>query len=238
MQHRAPVTNTRTARRDGRRTGGRLVVLLVLALVCEGELFAEELDAVLDSSGYAAEERVRIREIHDEARARGIPTTVLVDRIQEGIAKAVPAPRLVAALRDDVLRLETVRSLLGDAVAGERILADPASWERAATLLRAGWPAERLMQLAAICEPRPEAFRAASLLWIAIVDWGASQESAEELTSAAVESGIPDESFPRVASLLVDATRRRVPEPQAVRMIAEALRDGRSLRRIELLFAR
>lgn len=210
----------------------------MFALFLSPDARCADLDSALAESGLDESERALIEDVIADARADGVPVEALLSRVHEGVSKNVPVSRLAAALRNDLDNLLTARDVILEIPGGDIILGESASWERAANLLRAGWSTGFLARFTEACVPRPEVFREASLLTIAVMDWGVDEALALELTAVTVRSDLEPDEYPAVASLLGEARRRRVETARAIDMIADALEDGRSLAQMRRMFSR
>jgi hypothetical protein len=213
-----------------------LAVFVLLGFL--GALPAQPLDDILSQAMLDTPSQDAIRAIVSEAEKAGVPREPLLDRLQEGIAKSVPGARIVSALETEAANLERVRTVVTEIPEAEGLLADRASWERAAILLRAGWSNDRLRDFVRLALPKIDAFREVSDLYLALVDRGVGEDRAAALTGAAVRSSVDPDDYAALVALLADAQRRRINPDEASQMITDALEDGRSFRQIRNLFAR
>src|SRR5262245_35469650 len=60
-----------------------------------------------------AETASAVGELVEEARVKGLPVDALISRALEGASRQAPGPRIVAAVRNLAVSLETAREMLG-----------------------------------------------------------------------------------------------------------------------------
>lgn len=173
-----------------------------------------------------------------EAESVGIPSELLLPRLQEGVSKRVDASLVIEALRNEITYLISARDIVGRDPDGALILEDQSNWFRAANFLRAGQSEETLLVVTHACAGRPESFRPATLLYLSISEWGIEEALGLELVEAVVVSNLDPSAYPEVTALLSDARRAHMNLEDAVSRIAEYLRDGRSLRQIARILRR
>ena len=84
-----------------------------------------------------APSRIAIRALIDSARAQGIPTEPLVQKMNQGVAMGLDGPRIVAAVRTLTREMATAHRALGTVATADEIQA-------AASAVHAGVPAVEL----------------------------------------------------------------------------------------------
>ena len=197
-----------------------LRLLLILAgLLAAALLPAQSLEDVLARSRFSPEQKRAIEEQFREAELKGIPVSLLLPRVEEGIAKKVSAGRLQEALRGQAGLLLEARALLIEIPGGEAFLADLASWARTANLLAGALPAAEVRLLAGYCAGRPADYRPATSLYLSLVEWGLERGQAQELLQALLDSRHSGESFPGVMEILVEGRRQRLAAEELVRRL-------------------
>jgi hypothetical protein len=194
-----------------------------LSFLSPQSLRADDLKGALDRGGFQNGERRQIEELFDQASAQGIPEGILLPRLQEGVAKAATAERLLAALARERDLLLQARELLLGTEGGAQQMEDPASWARTANLLNIGLPAEQLGVLILASAPRPADYRPASYLYVALLQWGIGPEAALALVRAALSSSLPGRDFPGLVDLLTEGRMRRIPVEQTLEQLAREL---------------
>ena len=199
---------------------------------------ADELSNTLAQAGFTAAEQSEFTRLFSEAASDGLPTDVLLPRLQEGIAKNVPFDGLLPALEAYVTQLRHARAVLASVQDARAVLHDTASWARAANLLTAGYSEDSLRRIAAACAVKPEAFRPATSLFVSLVEWGLAREAALDLTQAAVLSSVDPGEYADLARILSDASRAREDPDDAAGRIADHLRSGRTIRQIDRILGR
>ena len=119
----------------------RGIVLLVLVHALPGAVLAQDARLERIREAYPAEAVTQIEGILAESEAAGVPTGPLYAKALEGVAKGVPADRVVAALSAYAGQLQNAASLIGPEHGTTAVVAG-------ADALRRGVPAEALRSLA------------------------------------------------------------------------------------------
>lgn len=224
--------------RGGRRRAVVTVTVGVLLLVgsVQHPLSAQPLDTeitdTMAQSGWTAAQRGRVTAILERAADHSLPTGSIESRLLQGLARNVRPARVLAVLDEQLRDLLEARRILTEVPGATAIAENTASLERTAVLLRGGYTAEEITAVVRASVPRPEDYRAATSLYAAVVDWGADTADALTLVHAAIASVVAGDDFPRIAALLGVIDPRRYTLDDAVEMIAESLREGRSVREI------
>jgi len=206
---------------------------MLAGLLAAAMLPAQSLETALARSRFPPEQQRAIEEQFREAALQGIPVSLLLPRLEEGIAKKVPAARLQEALRGQAGLLLEARALLVGTPGGEALLADPASWARTANLLAGALPAAEVRRLAGFCAKRPADYRQATSLYLSLVEWGLDRGKAQELLGALLDSRLPGESFPGVMEILVEGRRQRLAPEELVRRLLLHLPDTVSMEELK-----
>ncbi len=206
---------------------------MLAGLLAAAMLPAQSLEAALARSRFPLEQQRAIEEQFREAALQGIPVSLLLPRLEEGIAKKVPAARLQEALRGQAGLLLEARALLVGTPGGEALLADPASWARTANLLAGALPAAEVRRLAGFCAKRPADYRQATSLYLSLVEWGLDRGKAQELLGALLDSRQPGESFPGVMEILVEGRRQRLAPEELVRRLLLHLSDTATMEELK-----
>jgi hypothetical protein len=206
---------------------------MLAGLLAAAMLPAQSLETALARSRFPPEQQRAIEEQFREAALQGIPVSLLLPRLEEGIAKKVPAARLQEALRGQAGLLLEARALLVGTPGGEALLADPASWARTANLLAGALPAAEVRRLAGFCAKRPADYRQATSLYLSLVEWGLDRGKAQELVGALLDSRQPGESFPGVMEILVEGRRQRLAPEELVRRVLLHLPDTVSMEELK-----
>jgi len=108
----------KTAARTHGRTDARMILaatLLSLAAFPPSRLPAQDVRARLEARGLPADLVQQVTLIAADATAQGLPAAPLADKAIEGFAKQIPAPRIVAAVRQFSARMLDARSAVHDA---------------------------------------------------------------------------------------------------------------------------
>ena len=210
-----------------------IFILCAAALVIGLPIYAQSVESALERSGYSQTHRNSIISFFAEAEQSEIPTDLLLPKLEEGIAKGIPAPRVLGALMKEVDNLLRTRALMLRSEEGRRLLADPASWARAANLLSVGVGEDEIEQLIALCGARIQGFRPASYLYVAVVEWGLPGDTSLDLIGALLSSSIPPDSYMGIMDLLTIGRRRRIAPEELVQRIQQHLGRAKSIKELE-----
>jgi hypothetical protein len=219
----------------GRAQPRRWRFLLILAgLLAAALLPAQslEVEAALARGRFSPEQQRALVELFREAELQGIPAALLLPRLEEGIAKKVPAARLQVALRRQAGLLLEARALLVETPGGDALLADAAAWARTANLLAGALPAAEVRRLIGFCARRPADYRQATSLYLSLVDWGLDRGRAQELLAALLDSRLPGESLPVVMEILAEGRRQRLAPEELVRRLLLHLPQAASMQEL------
>jgi hypothetical protein len=209
-----------------------LIAWLILSAGAAGAA-ADDLEQILQSSRLDASQQALVRGVFDEALEQGIPPSMLLPRLEEGLSKRVAAARLVGALRREAGFLVTARGILTDEA--EVLLADEANWIRTANLLAGELAVEEIRALIRLSVPRPRDYRHATYLYVALLDWGLPREQARGLLKALMGSSIPGEQLSGVLELLAEGRRLRVPPEEVVERVRGVASRVKSVEELERL---
>jgi hypothetical protein len=209
----------------------RLLLWSMLLVIAGDTAFAQSLDSVLERSSFSESERAQIHELFATAEQAGIPEDLLLPRLAEGIAKKVPAQRIAATLRREIADLVEARSVLV-AVEAEELVAEAATWARAANLLDAGLGEESIRSLAIAAVPRTQTFRPASTLLVSLMEWGLSEIDATALAAAAASSELAPEAYAVVLDLLIEGRVQRLDLRETVQSLLDQIPNASSAREL------
>ncbi len=210
------------------------IFILCAALLVVGlPIYAQSVESALERSGYSQTHKHSIITFFAEAEQSEIPTDLLLPKLEEGIAKGIPAPRVLGALMKEADNLLRTRALMLRSEEGRMLLVDPASWARAANLLSVGVAEDEIEQLIALCDARIEGFRPASYLYVAVMEWGLSGDTSLDLIGALLSSSIPLDSYMGVMDLLTIGRRRRIAPEELVQRIQQHLGRAKSIKELE-----
>ena len=210
-----------------------LCMCLLAVLFFPVRVNADDFSQALRKSPYTEQQRNSLGMLFAEAVEKNIPQELLVPRLEEGIAKKVPYPRLVRALRDELNRLEQARDILLGVEAGRVLAADVASWARTANLLALGVTAREIRYLAGASIGRWGDYRDATVLFVSLIDWGIDREAALALAGAALESPLEGGSFVGIMDLLVTGRRLRLDPERLARIMVRELPSVRDIEDLE-----
>jgi hypothetical protein len=194
---------------------------------------ADSFGQALRTSPYTEQQKSSIGMLFAEAAEKHIPEELLAPRLEEGVAKKVPYPRLIKALRDELTRLEQARDILLGVEGGRVLAADEASWARTSNLLALGVSEREISYVAGASIGRWEDYRDATVLFISLAGWGIDREAALSLAGAALESRLEGESFVGILDILVTGRRLRLDPDRLARLMARELPSVRDVEELE-----
>ncbi|HEQ71756.1 MAG TPA: hypothetical protein ENN69_04640 [Spirochaetia bacterium] len=161
----------------------------------------DRLTEVLAQTNYTIDEKAAIRAVFSAGLQQGVPTPLLLPRLEEGIAKHIPPARLVDGLLQELACLTRARTILLSVDADLNLSLHRAEWLRASILVRLGLAENVIHNLALAAQDRWIDFRPASELYLSLVGWGVPPDQAEQVTTALLVSRIQGSEFDGVASL-------------------------------------
>lgn len=219
----------------------RLLALLLLALGFATPLCAQEIAAWFQSSPSAPRYggiRIEAERLGSALSEEGLPDRPLAERLAEGAGKRVDPLKLLAVLRDEAARLRAVADLLR---ARDLLSSSNASSLAAegSLLLRAGVSPALMgeaLDAAVLLKPGSPARRAfAALAAVVSINarFGLDEGSERTLALALVVGGLPEERFDALVSLFARGRARGLGTDRIASLVAEMLRGGGSLDRIE-----
>ena len=218
----------------GRRRFPQLLFIACLLCLFVASLgFAQTVDSALGTSPYSESWKTEISAFFTRMEHTGIPSELLLPKLQEGIAKRVPAHRVLAVLEAEAQSLAEARTLLLPIEGGQRVLSDRASWARTANLLSGGIPRDEIEALVRLCASRFGTYRPATYLYVALSEWGLDRKSAAELVAALVASAIPPDRYMGVMDLLAAGRRRRIAAEELAQRIEEHVGQVTRLEELE-----
>jgi hypothetical protein len=221
-----------SSRCEGRaRPGGAAACLLALFLVAAIPGWTEDLEELLQRGGLEPARREEVRALFAEAASQGVPQGLLLPRLEEGLAKRVPAGRLVRVIERELGFLLAARGILQEEAGA--LAREEAAWARTANLLAGGLPAREVRSLVRTAARRPRDFRESTYLYVALLEWGLPSEEARVLLEALLDSALPGAEFAGVVELLAAGRSARIPPGRLVERIREALPQSRSLEDLE-----
>jgi len=194
---------------------------------------SSKVEGILREHGYSESDMQGVLKVFRGAEKGGLPGDMLVPRVQEGVAKGVPAPRLQAALKKDIDYLMSARRLFAEAEAEEVFLNREGQWKRAANMLAAGFGSDELATLIQICKVDPEKFRPISLLYASLSTWGLSKEDGLLVTKALVSSSISTEEYEGILDLYRTARRERIRPEELTKRIAARAGSSKSVEELK-----
>ena len=213
----------------------RIFPFLVMFWVLAGSLLpAGTWDArVTDSlqrTSYSEQDKRQVQTLFTQAEEQQAPVELLIHRLDEGVAKKVPAHLVQQALQQELDSFTKAKEIVLtylDTREAERILADTAVWSRIATLYRQGIPNQDLGELINAFNEQPSSekwnnFRYGGGLLIALRQWGVPHESSLAVVKALAKSSISGDEYRMVVDLFNTALANRISTEEMAQRIIEA----------------
>ncbi len=212
----------------------RSLLIASLLLLCVRPLRADDaLASLLRQAPFAESEKQALAAVFSQAREQGVPETFLLPRLEEGLAKRVPAGKLVPVLRRQLESLSRARAVLSAADPKASPESQAASWQRAALLLEKGVPESAVAALARASVDRRPDFRAATELYLALVSWGLDSPSALKVVVAVLASRLQADDFGSVAALFPKGRVRYLSPHALADRIVRALPEAETAKDLE-----
>jgi hypothetical protein len=183
----------------------------------------QTIESTLGRSTYSESQKSEIKAFFSRAEQTGIPLELLLPKLQEGIAKRVPAHRVLTVLETEAESLAEARTLLLRIEGGQMVLSDRASWARTANLLAGGIPRGEIEALIELCVSRAGTYRPATYLYVALTEWGLGRKPALDLSASLIDSSISPDRYMGVMDLLTTGRRMRIAPEELVQRIQEHL---------------
>lgn len=203
------------------------VVVLTAAFVGPGSMpasaQAQDVDGVLSRGDYSSAEEQRVRVVFDRAESTGVPGEMLIPRLAEGVAKGVPAARLIPVLDARLDSLVTARQVFEEHGVDTSLPGRRGLWNAAALLIWDDAPRDHLEAIVSAAPVDTDRLRPGFSLYASLVDWGLRRNEALAVSEATVASPLPAEDFPAVVSILTTARQERIPVTRAVDRLTSAL---------------
>jgi hypothetical protein len=215
-------------------TAQRVGLLFLFCIVlCVASAGAQSVESIANDHDLSAREREQILAVFEHARELDIPSEFLLPRLQEGLRKRVPPPRLAAALTQDLERLRSARVLLRRSSDGRELLQDRASWARTANLLRYPLSEREVEVLVDAADGDPGSYRSGSALYVQLREWGVEEIQSAALTKAALESDLPESEYPGILEILVRGRQDQLAVDRIVERLVIVLPNAQRLRTVE-----
>jgi len=162
-----------------------------------------------------------------EAEDSGLPPALLFEKIEEGIGKRVPLPKVLAVIQERVADLALARRLL----TGQKTeLTDDPDVERVARVLAMPVPHA---EVARLIESRPEIPLAMRVIAVEITGYGQAIQLAPELINQVIQTGLENRAFtPDWAyfiKVVAAARKRGLPDGQTVEAAIAVLGENGSI---------
>lgn len=225
-----------------------IAVLLIMFMISGGVLSAasawdEGLFWVMDKFGVPENEQTLLVETIREFESQGVPPSVLIPRVEEGIAKHIPAGRIQSVIEREGSAYIEARSIITQVVSeqeAQTLTRNLSLWTRTATLLLQGVENRRAAELLSLfsgpgqTENRWERYRYGTLLYTALIDWGLSDSESFRIISAVAASDIPAGDYKGVMDILLSSSRYRVSVPEMIERIEQVSSQVSSIEQMSI----
>lgn len=206
----------------------RLIVgLFIVALGWAPPAFGQDLSSVLSSSGFTESQKGELTAEVAHDSAVGIPSSMLVPRIQEGIAKGIGFQRILAVVRRTSALLVQARGMLLGSSAGSRLIDDRSAWSLAAALIDSGVDPAAIEGIARASGGNGSSFRHASVLYTALVEWGVSAARSLALAESVQSSRLGPRDYSAIVDLFALGRSRSIQADRMAERILGAFRDAK-----------
>jgi hypothetical protein len=187
--------------------------------------------------GVPAGELVRLLEVVAEAKRRDLPVGPVLDKVKEGLAKHVPADRIVSAASRVSRDLTTARDLIQqaerDGVRVEKARARKEAMEEVADALARGVPPQELEKLGRHVAGSPHRAEGMSLLEEGVeatadlASMGLAPPDASAMVAAALGQGLNEDGIERLPKALARQLKQGASLEEGARRLREEIRSGR-----------
>ncbi|MBN2352536.1 MAG: hypothetical protein JXD23_08205 [Spirochaetales bacterium] len=210
-------------------------LLIVSFILLAGRLLQADdaLEALLLKAPYSETEKQSISAVFSLTREQGVPESFIIPRLEEGLAKRVPAAKLVPVLRRELESLSRARDILTAADPKMSPESQPAAWQRAALLLGKGVSESAVAAMARASVKRWPDFRAATELYLTLASWGLDPPVALKVVIAVLNSRLPADDFGNVAALFPKGRVRYLSPRALADRIVQALPETATAEELE-----
>ena len=200
-----------------------------------------QVNNALQRSSYSQQEKHQVQTLFTQAEDQQAPVELLINRLDEGVAKQVPAQLLQNALQQELESFTAAKNIVSTYLnkrEAERIIADTAVWSRIATLYRQGISQHDLGELIKVFNKQTvkekwNNFRYGGGLLIALRQWGVTPESSLAVVKALALSSIAGDEYRRVIDLFNSALANRISSDAMAQRIIEAAPRSRTMSILE-----
>lgn len=198
-------------------------------------------EGALRSTTYAQQEKNQLQTVLEQADEERVPIDMLLLKLEEGIAKNIPAQPLYAALDRELQGFTHTRQLVYqqlERIEAERLLSDSTIWSKIATLYHQGVPDSDLGALIGMFNKQQSKdkwnnFRYGGGLLIALRQWGLTDRLSLDVVQAISSSTILGEDYRKVLDLFNIGFAARISPASMAQRIIEAAPKSRSITTLE-----
>lgn len=151
--------------------------------------------SILEQSNYSDEQKGNIRKLFEEAEGKGIPSALILPRLEEGIAKKVPFNRLLKVLVKEIESLIKAHELLISVDPEMDLLKSSSIWLRTGILFSKSIPSDVIRSIALASISRWGDYRDATVLYLSLTQWGLTDKEALIVVESVLKSAIPGQDF-------------------------------------------
>jgi len=228
--------------------GNKKWIILIGIWILAGSMlsagpWAPQVDKSLRSSQFAESEKKQLRRVFEHAEQEQMPVEVLILRLEEGLAKHVPAQLLYNALMRELHSYEETRHLVLDQLSQDEaalLLTNATIWSRTATLYQQGVPEKDLAALLQMFSRQTSKekwnnYRYGGGLLIALRQWGLTDDLSLSVLEALSRSPISGDDYRIILDIFNTGFANRIaPNDMAQRIIISAPKS-RSITMLERL---
>lgn len=200
-----------------------LLLFLFFAAIALLPAAAESVASVLNASGYSGSQRQAIESAVHRLETAGVPGSLLLPRLAEGIARGVAPGRLLKVLDRNGTLLLRARAILQSTPDGRSLLSDRSAWSLTATLLAAGGKTADIERLAQASGANSASYRASALLYGSLERWGLDAQQSLGVSIAALHSDLPSRQYSSISAIFVQGRAMSIPPSRLVARVLHAL---------------
>ena len=189
--------------------------------------------SILEQSEYTDKQKGDIRELFQEAEAKGIPSELILPRLEEGIAKKVRFKRLITVLTKEIDYLIQAREILLSVDPDLILLEESTIWLRAGILFAKHVPSGTVRAIAYASKTRWGDYRDATVLYLSLTQWGLKDDEALFVVESVLKSAIPGPDFIGLISIFTRGRSLYISPEEIITRIKEVIGEIDTIEALE-----
>ena len=174
-----------------------------------------------------------VLEVCREAVRKKIPLEFISPRINEGLSKKVSVSEIAEVVRKEIGSFSKASVIINEIEGAGKYVSEDKLWQRTATLITSSVPEESIKKLIFLNIERTDRFIHVTGLYLSLLKWGLSSDSALLVSEAALKSNLRIEEYRDIASLFSKGRRSRISPEKLLKRITDELPNSKSLRQLE-----